>query len=97
MFFSVPVSSWAFACPAQNAAANARPIIRRCFIRSLPVWIISADACIHLTGIESNFRPVIAPRCHDDHYFTSLVLVSRGGVERVLVQSGDEKRLIAWL
>src|ERR1700687_836669 len=35
IFFSVPVNSSPLAWPAQNAAATARPIIRRRFIRAL--------------------------------------------------------------
>src|SRR5712671_5957086 len=38
-FFSVPVSSSALACPAQNAAASPRPIIRRRFINALSSWM----------------------------------------------------------
>src|ERR1700712_3646465 len=41
-FLSVPVSSSALACPAQNAAARPRPIIPRRFINALSSWMTAA-------------------------------------------------------
>src|SRR5260370_41578892 len=61
MFFNVPVSSWALACPAQNAAASARPIIGKCFIVLLPLSDGCGNACINRAGIECNFRPPYDP------------------------------------
>src|SRR5260370_545523 len=60
--FSVPVSSSALACPAQKAAASARPIIRRRFIRALPHLDDFGNACIIRAGIECNFRPPYDPQ-----------------------------------
>src|SRR2546429_157229 len=57
MFFNVPVSSWALACPAQNAAASPRPIIRKYFIVLLPLLDGCGNAGIKSAGIECNFRP----------------------------------------
>src|SRR5258707_2266324 len=70
MFFKVPVSSWALACPAQKAAASARPIIRKCFI-VLPLLDGGGNACINRAGIECNFRPRYDPRT------TGIALLSR--------------------
>src|SRR5260221_12384699 len=61
MFFNVPVSSWAFACPAQNAAVSARPITRKYFIVLLPLLDGFGNACINRAGIECNFRPPYDP------------------------------------
>src|SRR2546429_4550630 len=44
IFLSVPVSSSALLCPAQTAAASARPIIPRRFIRSL---LKMTAQCLH--------------------------------------------------
>src|SRR5437667_11851832 len=44
IFLSVPVSSSALVCPAQTAAASARPIIPRRFIRSL---LKMTEQCLH--------------------------------------------------
>src|SRR5258707_12593012 len=61
MFFNVPVSSWAFACPAQNAAVSAKPITRKYFIVLLPLSDGCGNACINRAGIECNFRPPYDP------------------------------------
>src|ERR1700744_1568451 len=45
IFLSVPVSSSAPACPAQNAAANAMPITYRRFIHTLHTSITAAIPC----------------------------------------------------
>src|SRR5450631_490719 len=59
MVFNVPVSSSAWLCPAQSAAAKARPNTRARFIRRLLVWMIAVriglDAGINRVGIECDF------------------------------------------
>src|SRR3977135_2046190 len=63
IFLSVPVSSSALACPAQKAAASARPIIRRRFIRALLLDGVR-NPCKNRAGIECNFRPSYGPQTH---------------------------------
>src|ERR1700733_12921747 len=60
-FFSVPVSSSALACQTTSAAASARPIIGRRFIRALLAWMDWRQACKIRAGRKSAFRPPTGP------------------------------------
>src|SRR5712672_2258745 len=79
IFFRVPSSSSALACPAQNAAASARPIIRRCFIRTLLPWMTSGMPAKIGPEWDLTFDRHTTPRAH---------VMARSLHEPVLIQLG---------
>src|SRR3954447_11359317 len=85
MFLSVPVSSCALAWPAENAAAKARPIIRRCFIRCLPFDRFRRDGCTIPGGIECGFfGPSSRLGAERTRHLTEIPEQSRHDAERFL-------------
>src|SRR3979490_1851213 len=101
IFLSVPVSSSALACPAQNAAASARPITRSCFIRTPPRWMISA--MLASIGYAATDRAAPAIPAHamtgPPHELTNLHRLIRirirgiGRLGELLLQLGADRRV----